>query len=292
MNADILSDLDRVGFSSTSSFRPSASSNAKTQRRKDAKPTQPPIWPTDHTDRPRCFQPELGDPALPTTPSPPFSQKRRGAETQRRREVFTEYFCVARFRPPDEGFYRSMSCGEAPWPSDGHGATGPGNRHESSLSRRFSGPVACALEERRPRHFSSSLNSLEGHAPPSQYEREERQNRRAMGTSAGEKAGGDGCSHPESSVFSPAAGDLQIACRSAFNKRKRFSNLASASLRLCAFASLRSLSGGRVDLRDLWANLGGWVALRLRVSAPLRFSWRSPLVSWCLGGSKKIESWA
>jgi len=37
------------------------------------------------------------------------------------------------------------------------------------------------------------------------------QNRRAPGTSAGEKTGGDGCLHPESSVFSPATGD-PIAC--------------------------------------------------------------------------------
>ena len=46
-------------------------SNAKTQRRKDAKATQPPIWPTDHTDRHRW--------------------------------VHTGLLCVARFWPPNGG---------------------------------------------------------------------------------------------------------------------------------------------------------------------------------------------
>jgi len=45
------------------------------------------------------------------------------------------------------------------------GTTGSGNRFDSELSCRFPDPVACALEERRPRHPSSSFNSLERLTP-------------------------------------------------------------------------------------------------------------------------------
>jgi len=241
MNADILFDLDRASSSSTSSCRPSAFSNAKTQRRKDAKPTHPPIWPTDHTDKHRWNH--------------------------------DFWLCVARFRPSDGSTHCLRSSGEAPWPSDGHGVTGPRNRLESELSCRFRGPATCALEERRSRHFSSSFNNWVGHAPSPKYGSEERQNRRAPGTSVGEKTGGDECSRSEQAGFSPATGDLLVACRSAGKKRKHPTDSVTAPLRLCVFAPLRS-------------SLGGWAALRLCGSAPLRFFCRSPLVSWCLGGSK------
>jgi len=114
---------------------------------------------------------------------------------------------------------------------------------------------------------------------------EKRQNRRSNGTSAGEKADCDERSRSEQTSFSPATGDQPIACRSAANQRDRISGSASASLRLCVFA-------GWADgwaLRSLRFKNGQVRALRLRVSAPLRFSWCSPLVSWCLGGSKTTQ---
>ena len=85
--------------------------------------------------------------------------------------------------------------------------------------------------------LATSLLSIDGRDTPPlpKIDREERQNRRALGTSAGEKTGGDGCLHPESSGFSPVTDD-PIACRSAGKKRKRPSNSVTASLRLCAFA--------------------------------------------------------
>ncbi len=99
--------------------------------------------------------------------------------------------------------------------------------------------------------------------PPEKPQRhrdtEERQNRRANGTSAGEKTGSDERSRSELTGFSPVTGDLLIACRFAGNQRNHVSCSATASLRLC-------------------------------VSAPLRFFWSSPLVSWCLGGSSFSRS--
>jgi hypothetical protein len=67
-------------------------------------------------------------------------------------------------------------------------------------------------------------------APSPTNRKEERQNRRASGTSAGEEAGGDGCRHPATPGFSPATGD-PIACRSAVKKRKRPSVSVTASWR-------------------------------------------------------------
>ena len=64
-----------------------------------------------------------------------------------------------------------------------------------------------ALRERKPRHFSSSFNSWERHALLPNNEREERQNRRAKGASAGEKWDVDGRLRPEAALFSPATGD-------------------------------------------------------------------------------------
>jgi hypothetical protein len=248
--------------------------------KKSQSPPTHPIETADHTDERRYFRSVLDHPAPSTSLFPPPAQKRRGAETQRRRGALAGFLCVARSRPSSDGMHHSTSFGETPWPtSGGHGATGSGNRFESELSCRFPDPVACALEERGPRHLSSSFNSWEGYASLP-HKKEERQNRRATGTLAGEKTDSNGCLHPESSGFSPATGDQQIACRSAFNKRDRISSSVPASLRLCVFA-------GRVvgrALRSLRFKNGRVGALRLCVSAPLRFSWCRPLVSWCLGG--------
>jgi hypothetical protein len=205
--------------------------NAKAQRREGAKPTRPP-------------------------------QKRRGAETQRRRERDTDILCVARL------------------PAVGRpGTAGNGIRHESLLSERIPLPAAGALRERRSRHLSSLFNRWEGHAPSPINERGERQNRCAYGTAACEKRCDDERSRSEFARFSQATGD-PIACRSANTERHRVSSSAITSLRLCVFAGWK---GGRA-LRSL-RFLGGWAALRLCNSASLRFSWCSPLVSWCLGGS-------
>jgi hypothetical protein len=225
-----------------------------------------------------------------TSQSPPTHPVETADHADRRRCVHTDLLCGARFRPSDGGAFRVTSSGETPWPSNGHGITGSGNRLESELSCRFPDPVVCALAERRSRHFSSSFNGWVRHAPSPKHAREERQNRRAKGALAGEKTGDDGCLYPESSGFSPAAGDHSIACRSAANKRDRLSRSAFASLRLCVFAPLRSLRFvvGRVDLRylrDLRANwVGGWIehpasSIQYRVGG-----W-----SWCLGGSKTTQ---
>ena len=82
--------------------------NTKTQRRKGAKPTQPPIWPTDHTDPP--------------------THPRRNAEAQRRRESFAGFACLARFptvRRP--------------------GIAGRASRPENELSNRLPRPAITPL---------------------------------------------------------------------------------------------------------------------------------------------------
>jgi len=115
--------------------------------------------------------------------------------------------------------------------------------------------------ERRPRHFFSPFNDCE-----------ERWNRRAPGVSAGRKRGDDGRLRPELTCFPAAVGDLMIADSSTGNPRWRPSVLARISLRLCAFASLRSflwVAGLRVFvsscLRRGW--IGGSAPPRLCVSA-------------------------
>ena len=179
--------------------------NAKTQRRKDAKPTHPPIWPTDHTDKHRWNH--------------------------------DFWLCVARSRPSNDG--------RVPL----------GRDTDSNVNVRHGVPTQRpALDERRPRHLSSSFNGWKAHTP--HYNNtEERQNRRAFGTASGEKTGSDECSRSGLTGFSPATDDLLIACRSAGKKRKRLTDSAATPLRLCG-------------------------------SAPLRFFYCSPLVSWCLGGAK------
>jgi hypothetical protein len=247
---------------------PPTLSNAKTQRRKDAKPT--------HLSR---------QSRAAAKPDPPLSQ-RRGAETQRRRESCRRLHRTARFRPSGDG-REPLGRTTAPNTSVRHG--GPAQRP--------------ALRERRPRRFSFPFNSWEMYTSLPIRE-EARQNRRAKGASASEKRSGDERSRSELASFSPATGDHPIACRSAVNPRDRLSCSASTSLRLCVFAgraggwALRSLRfygmGGWiwVHLCDLWANLGGWAALRLCGSASLRSFWCSPLESWCLGGSKFLASLA
>jgi len=179
-------------------------SNAKTQRRKDAKPAQPPI----------------------------------NAEARRRRDA--------------ESFERDSTV----WRGSGRRTTA-GNRWAGQpLQKRVLVPVSrpsgLRFAERRPRHFSFFSRKWDKFAPQ-HNEKKLRQNRRANGTSAGEKRNDDERSRSEFASFSPAKGDHQIACRSVVNPRQHNTSSAITSLRLCTFASLR-------------------------------FFWCSPLVSWCLGG--------
>jgi len=140
---------------------------------------------------------------------PPTHPRKTADHADEHRWVHTGLLCVARSWPPNGGTHRLTSSGETPWPSnDGKGSTGSGICLEIKLSCRFPDPVVCALAERRSRHFFSPSNRREGHAPlPTNTE--ERQNRRATGTSAGEKWGVDGRSRPEAALFSPATGDHQ-----------------------------------------------------------------------------------
>ncbi len=192
-------------------------------------------------------------------PTQPSLSQRRGAEAQRRRESCQRLHRTARSRPSDDG--RSPLGQE----------TAPKTSFRSDfLAQR---PVLC---ERRPRRFSFLFNSWEKYTSLPVREKV-RQNRRASGASTGEKTESDGCSHPERTGFLPVTGDHSIAGRSAVNKRDHISHSAFAPLRLCDFASLRSFLGERT-------------ALRFCVSASLRFSWCSPLASWCLGGFSFSQS--
>ena len=95
---------------------------------------------------------------------------------------------------------------------------------------------------------------------PSHKWKRQRKNRRAPGTSAGEKAGCDERLRTEQTDFSPATGD-SIACRSAGNQRGRPSIPAIAPLSLCAFA-----------------RVVGWAALRYSSGRGIL----APLASWRL----------
>jgi hypothetical protein len=132
-----------------------------------------------------------------------------------------------------------------------------------------------ALFERRPRYLSSLSDSWE----PAHHN--VRQNRRASGTSVGERRGEDGCSRPEATLFSPATGDRTIAWCSAVNLRHHRRISATAALRLCVSAPLRSF--GRLG------------ALRVVVSSWLRRRWAGGSVfsvslwfSRYFGGSKPL----
>jgi hypothetical protein len=158
----------------------------------------------------------------------PPTLQRRSAKAQRCRGDLARFLPVVRS-----------------WPSSNDGQRLLGRDTGTNASVRHGFPTQQpALRERRSRHSPSLFIGWEGHAFSPKYGNVERQNRRAKGTSAGEKAGSDGRLHSEQTGFSPATGD-SIACRSTIKKRNLFSRSAFASL---------------------------------------RFSWCPPLVSWCLGG--------
>jgi len=99
---------------------------------------------------------------------------------------------------------------------------------ENTISCWIPDTAACASKaQASPIHFSIKKLVRASRSP--KHKRKEWQNRRASGTSAGEKTDSDVCLHPESSGFSPATGYQQIACRSASKKRNRSSASAIAS---------------------------------------------------------------
>jgi hypothetical protein len=225
------------------------------QRHRDTEKTQShPLVPAE----------PLGGGAVPTSQtrrhkgtkksqSHPPTQKRRGAETQRRRGSLARLLRVARFRP-----------------SDGREPLGRDTDPNASI-RRGVPTQRPALQKRRPRHFSSLFNGWVRHAPSTKYGREERQNRRAPGTSVGEKSA---CSERERSsqpVFSPATGDsrspvvLPPISGTAFQAQP-------PPLRVFVSSCLRlGRAGGSASICVI-CGLNGWVgALRLCVSATLRF---------------------
>ena len=219
MNADILFDLDRASSSSTSSCRPSAFSNAKAQRRKDEKPTHPPIWPTDHTDKHRWNH--------------------------------DFWLCVARSRPSNDG--------RVPL----------GRDTDSNVNVRHGVPTQRpALDERRPRHLSSSFNGWKAHTP--HYNNtEERQNRRANSTSAGEKRCDDKRSRSEFASFSPATGDPRSP------------------------VVLPPINGTVFQAQHLPLCVGGWVVgLRVFVSSWLRrASWADLCDLWAVLSVPSVPLW-
>jgi hypothetical protein len=148
-------------------------------------------------------------------PDHPSTQRRGAAETQRN---FSVSLCAAR-------------------PRGRRTATGLLGRETVSIvnSRADFPAQRPALLERRPRQFSSSFNTWEWPTPSPLFEKGERQNRRAPSASAGEKAGGDGCSHPEASGLSPATGDSDRLsfCLQEAEAPYRVSHSTSAPLRLC-----------------------------------------------------------
>jgi hypothetical protein len=209
--------------------------------------------------------------------SPPRRQDHQGPppalSTQRRGGGDTDILCVARSRP-----------------SDGRGPLGRESASKTSFRTGFS-TQRLALSERKPRHLSSFFVRWDGDALPlPTNEREKRQNRRAPGTSAGEKPDDNESSLSGAAGFSPATGD-SIASRSAGNQRHRISCSAIIPLRLCVFAFLWVGGSGfaaKQLRRDKWICVicgQGWV----HGFAPLRFSSYSPLASWCLGGSKTTQ---
>jgi len=114
--------------------------------------------------------------ASPFTPTPlenSNDNRRPTDHTDKPRWAHTTLFCPARARPYI------------------HGRAPLGRVVVPNASACHGNPTQRpALRERRPRQSSSSFNSWEVHISPT-YRRQERQNRRASGTSAGEKTGCD-----------------------------------------------------------------------------------------------------
>jgi len=164
--------------------------------------------------------------------NPPSHPVETADHADRRRWGHATFLCAARSRPSE---YR--------------------NHHSTSFDE------TCALEERRSRHSSSSFNRCEGLAPAPKYEREERQNRRAPGTSAGEKRCDDKRSRSEIASFSPATGDRRspvvLPRRSEITFQAQHLTLCVGGwvvgLRVFVSSWLRRASWA--DLCDLWAVL-------------------------------------
>jgi len=223
------------------------------------------------------------------TQSRPTSQTRRHQDTKKSqsRPPLTE-------KPQITQINADSPRGFNTWRDPGRRTTA-GDRRTGQRRRMLAfGAVALSSglrsEDRRSRHFSPLFNGWEAHTSfPNR--RKARRNRRAPGASAGGKPGCDERSRSEQTGFSPAVGDRSIADCSAVNLRHCRITSATTSLRLCAFAPLRSFrwvekfpeTFPRLHLRDLWANWDGpglaaerlcrgkRATLRLCGSASLRF---------------------
>ena len=125
--------------------------------------------------------------------------------------------------------------GEVPAVVRRPGTGGQGNDSECKHSSPFPCPLACALEEPRPRHSSLFSGWT---VPPFPKRRGERRNRRAPGASAGGKQGDDGRSRPELTGFPPAVGDLMIADISAVGSRHCRITSAKLSAFICVICGL------------------------------------------------------
>jgi hypothetical protein len=100
-----------------------------------------------------------------------------------------------------------------------------------------------------------------GRAHPSpKHERKARQNRRAGGTSADGKLGGDEHSGLEPTSFSLVTGDHLFACRSAAKIRKHLSSSATTPWCLGGY----DVNGIWVYLCDLWAALCSLWLIRVK----------------------------
>jgi hypothetical protein len=178
------------------------------------------------------------------------------------------------FHPPTKKTQRhrnaetqsSVSLDSSLWRGSGRPMTA-GNRWVGKPTRKRALVPVCRLSglrfiERMPRHFSSSFNSWEGQDFSPCNEEEEKQNRRASGTSAGEKTASDECSHSERAGFLPVTGD-PVACRSVMNERNRIPCSAIAPL-------------------GFWA--GGWICVTCVICGQIEWAGglRETFVSWCL----------
>jgi len=168
--------------------------------------------------------------------SPPTHPIETADHAERRRWDHTILFCVARPRPSD----------------DGREPLGRESASKTSFQTGFP-TQRLALEKRKPRHLSSSFMRWDGYTPlPKKNGREQRQNRRAPGTAAGEKAGCDERSCSEQTDFSPGTGDFRSPV-----VLPPISGITSSAQRppLRVFVSLclrRGWVGGSVPSVPLW----------------------------------------
>jgi len=208
--------------------------------------------------------------------SPPIHPVETADHADRRRWGHATFLCTARSRASEYRNHHSTSFNETPWPLD-DGRVPLGRDTDSNVNVRHGVPTQRpALDERRPRHLSSSFNGWKAHTP--HYNNtEERRNRRANSTSAGEKRSDDKRSRSEFASFSPATGDPQspvvlppingtvfqaqhlplCVCRCVVGLRVFVSSWlrrgrASGSAFICVICGFSKRVGGSVSSVSLW----------------------------------------